>query len=382
MGSTGSVGRQALDVIAAHSERFTVCGLAANTNVRLLAAQAEQFRPARLSLGNPQAAAELARMLGYKPDVIAYGSDGLREIAANSGADVVLAASDGMAALEAVFESVSRGMTVAVANKELIVAAGEPLFLQARRSGARLLPVDSEHSAIFQCVAGERAGAISRVVLTASGGPLWEKSARELADATPAQALRHPVWAMGPKNTLDSATLMNKGLEVIEASRFFGLAPSQIEVVIHRQSIVHAFVVFVDSTVKAQLAEPDMRLPIGYALSFPERLDGVGSGKAVVPGLHSACDLHFEPVDEERFPALRLAYAALEGGGTYPAVLSAANEEAGRAFLGGKVKFSDIARLTQRALDAHEGQTATLDAVRAADRWARGSVHSAIAPKK
>src|SRR5450755_36829 len=363
LGSTGSIGTQALDVIAQHSDRFEVVGLAAGRNAGLLREQAKRFAPGTVSLA------------------VDDGPAGLLRVALESEPDIVLAATDGAVAFDAVFAAVDAGIDIAIANKELVVAAGELLFAHAARSGAQLLPVDSEHSAIFQCLVGEPRERIASVVLTASGGPFWTASADEIRNATPAQALRHPTWTMGAKNTIDSATLMNKGLEVIEASRFFGLRADQIEVVVHRASIAHAFVIFKDGSIKAQLAAPDMRLPIGYALAYPDRLpsapDGVASRQALGLG-GQASSLTFEPVDDARFPCLRLAYRALESGGTYPAVLSAANEEAGRAFLQEKICFTDIATLVAKTLDAHEGRAATFDGVAAADEWARDHVRTTI----
>jgi 1-deoxy-D-xylulose-5-phosphate reductoisomerase len=380
LGSTGSVGRQALDVVRAHPELFTISALAANVSVDLLAEQATEFRPPLLSVGAPESIEPLRAKLAYRPRIVC-GADGLHAAAIESGAQRVLAAMNGMAAWPAVYAAVKAGLDIALANKELVVAAGEPLFAAAAESGARILPVDSEHSAIFQCLEGERRSDVRTVVLTASGGPFWEFSMEEMRQATPAQALRHPTWSMGAKNTIDSATLMNKGLEVIEASRFFDLRADQIEVVVHRSSIAHAFVVFRDGCIKAQLAAPDMRIPIGYALAYPDRLPSAPDDSAArrAIGLNGEqATLTFEPVDEGRFPCLRLAFRALEAGGTYPAVLSSANEVAGRAFLQEKICFTDIATLVENSLDAHEGRAATPDAVAESDVWARGHVRAAI----
>ncbi len=387
LGSTGSIGRQALDVLAAHPDRFTVCGLAARRNVELLAAQGQRFRPSVMSCDDGEPFDGLQRLLatqrwqdGVQPR-LAHGAHGLRAVAAESGADIVLAATDGLVACDAIFASVERGVDVALANKEIAVAAWEPLDALAQASGAHIIPVDSEHSAIAQCLAGERREDVRSVVLTASGGPLWDVPADRLPSVTPEQTATHPTWVMGRKNTLDSATLMNKGLEVIEACRFFGLRPSQVEVVVHRQSVAHAFAIFVDGSVKAQLAAPDMRLPIALALAYPHRLAGAVD---VAPtrralGLDGASSLlTFEPVDDERFPALRLAYRAIEAGGTAPAVLSAANEEAGRAFLQRQVSFVDIGALVAAALDAHRPQPARLPDILAADRWARSFIRDGI----
>jgi 1-deoxy-D-xylulose-5-phosphate reductoisomerase len=386
LGSTGSIGRQALDVIAAHPEMFEVCGIAANAQTALIAQQAQRFRPEVVSAGSELLAREVELGLGGKTRGMSvfFGDAGLRAVSAESGADLVLAATDGMVASGAVFAAVERGIDVALANKEIAVSAGEPLFAASKRSGARIIPVDSEHSAILQCLAGERPEHVRTVVVTASGGPCWDLSIAEMTAVTPDQALRHPTWAMGAKNTLDSATLMNKGLEVIEATRFFALAPEQLEVVVQRQSVMHAFVFFVDGSVKAQLAAPDMRLPIGFALSYPERLPGAIAMPATrrAMGLEGgAATLTFEPVDHERFPALRLAYAAVTRGKTYPAVLSASNEEAGRAFLQGKVRFVDIAALVAAALDAHTEADPTLPGIEEADRWARAFTRDAVSAK-
>ena len=387
LGSTGSIGRQALDVVAAHPDRFEITGLAANANVELLAAQLHHFRPLVASCGTHEGLAELEGLLdqAFLNDRagrrFGWGENGLRAVAAESGADIVLAATDGLVACRAIFAAVERGVHVALANKEIVVAAGEPLFEEAHRSGSRILPVDSEHSAVFQCLAGEQRSELRSIVLTASGGPFWGLSAFELSSVTPQQALAHPTWTMGPKNSLDSATLMNKGLEVVEACRFFDLSPDQIEVVVHRQSFAHAFVLFSDGSVKAQLAWPDMRLPIGFALSYPDRLPNGASPlqtRAAIGLAGVLSSLTFEPVDEARFPCLRLAYHAAQHGGTHPAVLSAANEEAGRAFLQGKIKFTDIGALVAAALDAHSGQPATLPNIEEADRWARSFTRDAI----
>jgi 1-deoxy-D-xylulose-5-phosphate reductoisomerase len=380
LGSTGSVGRQALEVVRAHPGLFRICALASNVSVELLAQQANEFRPPLLSVGSADRIEPLRAGLAYEARIVC-GAEGLRAVTLASGAERVLAAMDGMAAMPALFEAVESGVDVALANKEIVVAAGESLFAAARASGARILPVDSEHSAIFQCLEGERRADVRSVVLTASGGPFWELSFDEMRRATPAQALRHPTWSMGAKNTIDSATMMNKGLELIEASRFFGLRSDQLDVVVHRTSIAHAFVIFGDGCIKAQLAEPDMRLPIGYALSYPERLPHAPDDMAprrVIGLTGEKVAMTFEPVDDARFPCLRLAVRALEAGGTYPAVLSSANEEAGRAFLQEKICFTDIATLVERSLDAHEARGATADAVAESDVWARGFVRAAI----
>ena len=357
LGSTGSIGTQALDVIAAHPDRFNVVGLAAGRNVALLHEQWERFDP------------EIATSA-------VDGPAGLVRVAIETQPDIVLAATDGAVAFDAVLAAIERGTDVAVANKELIVAAGEVMLDAAARSGSRLLPVDSEHSALFQCLVGEDPASVAAIVLTASGGPFRNASAAEMAEATLERALAHPTWRMGTKNTIDSATLMNKGLEAIEASRLFGQPGDRVLIAVHPQSIVHGFVVFTDGSVKGQLCAPDMRLPIGYALSFPERLSG--SSDTVDPlrilGAQpevSALRYDFERPDFERFPCLQLAYRALARGGTAPAVLSAANEVAVRSFVEGRVRFGEIARIIETTLDRVAHRDATLAYIREADSDAR-----------
>lgn len=381
LGSTGSIGRQALDVIAAHPDRFTVVALAAGSNIDLLAEQANAHRPKVLSVADHANVAPLTQRLSYDAERVDHGEAGLVAAATAAEAHIVVAATDGMASLQAVFESVGRGLHVAIANKELLVGAGRILCALARSTGALVLPVDSEHSALFQCLVGEHVENVASVILTASGGPFWTSTLEEMERATPEQALRHPVWAMGAKNTLDSATLMNKGLEIIEASYLFGLAPSRIDVVVHRQSVVHGFVIFSDGNVKAQLAAPDMRLPIGFALSYPERLPTAFAARETKAALGmegESSTLTFEPVDEGRFPSLRLAYHALELGGTYPAVLSAANEAAGRAFLQRQIKFTEICPIVERALAEHVATGEGLEEIRAADSFGRAFARDAI----
>ncbi len=359
LGSTGSIGTQALDVIARHPQRFTVVGLAAGHNTALLHEQAQRFTPREFSSA-------------------ADGPAGLRRVALETGADVILAATDGFVAFDAVFAAVERGINVAVANKELIVAAGELLMSAAAGSGSAIVPVDSEHSAIFQCIVGEQHRRIERIVLTASGGPFRTASAEAVANATVEQALAHPTWQMGTKNTIDSATLMNKGLEVIEAGRLFGLSGDRIDVVVHPQSIVHGFVVFSDASVKAQLGAPDMRVPIGYALAYPERLespsvpapDSTLAALGARPGT-GVLRYDFEPPDLGRFPCLGLAYQALAEGGTLPATLSAANEVAVGAFVAGRLRFGQIPEVIAKVMQAVPSTDLTLEGVRAADRSAR-----------
>jgi 1-deoxy-D-xylulose-5-phosphate reductoisomerase len=368
LGSTGSIGTQALEVIARHPERFEVVGLAAGRNASLLRDQVARFGPRVASLGSRDGAAGLAR------------------VALESEPDIVLAATDGAVSFEAVFAAVDAGIDIAIANKELVVAAGELLFAHAERSGAKLIPVDSEHSAIFQCVVGEPRDRIASIILTASGGPFWTASAQEIQQATVADALRHPTWQMGTKNTIDSASLMNKGLEVIEASRFFGLPGEQISVLVHRTSVAHGLVVFSDGNVKAQLAAPDMRLPIGYALAYPDRLPAPAPlDPLVAVGGERGADattLRFERPDLERFPCLRLAYEALARGGTAPAALSAANEIAVAAFVNGEIPFGAIPECIAEAIGVVQQYELTLEAVRDADQAARRAATAAVAERR
>lgn len=374
LGSTGSIGTQTLDVVGRHPDRFRIVALAAGTRIEDTIEQARRFAPDVVSCAREADVATLraALPIGVR---VASGPAGLLAVAAESGADVVVAATDGAIAFDAVFAAVERGIRIAVANKELIVAAGELFMAAAARCGADIVPVDSEHSALFQCLVGEPVERIAAVVLTASGGPFWEWDREAIAAASVSDALRHPTWQMGPKNTVDSASLMNKGLEVIEASRLFGLPPEKIEVLVHRTSVAHGFVVFTDGNVKAQLAPPDMRLPIGYALAYPDRLADRPYVRALAAlGAElggSSATLAFSAPDHERFPCLGLAYEALRRGGTVPAALSAANEIAVAAFVKGAITFGDIPSVVARALRGTPDETLTLASVRAADLRAR-----------
>lgn len=359
LGSTGSIGRQTLDVVRAFPERLQVIGLACGDNLSLLQQQAAEFGPAFLWCGSASGAGEAGAAQWVGPE----------EMASHPDADVVVVATSGRAGLMATLAAVRAGRTVALANKEVLVAAGEIVMAETRSHGGTILPIDSEHSAIWQSLAGEERGDIARLVLTASGGPFRLKSAAELAAVTAEDALRHPTWEMGAKVTIDSATLMNKGMEVIEAHWLFGVPYSRIEVVVHPQSVIHSIVDFVDGSSKAQLSMPDMRLPIQYALTYPERWDGPFRRDIDYAELRS---LEFERVDTERFPCLKLAMEAGEKGGTYPAVLSAADEVAVGLFLGGRIGFPGIADLVSRVLDAHSCVAdPTIDDIVAADTWAR-----------
>lgn len=348
LGSTGSIGRSALDVVARFPERFRVVGLTANRNHRLLLEQIEKFRP--LAVAVPEGAAALG--LGKSSSVeVLEGEEGLAAVASMERAAFVISAIVGHAGLGPTLAAIRAGKDVGLANKETLVVAGEIVIREAKRSGARILPVDSEHSAVFQCLEGGGRGFLKKIVLTASGGPFVGKTRQELEDMTPEDALRHPSWSMGRKITVDSATLMNKGLEVIEARYLFGVEPENIEVLIHPQSVVHSMVEFRDGSLLAQLSVPDMRGAIAYALSYPERFE------AVMPSLDLAAmgSLTFGRPDLVSFPCLSYACEALREGGAMPAVLNAANEVAVEAFLEGRIGFNDIPAIIKKTMDAHEG---------------------------
>ncbi len=377
LGSTGSIGRAALDVLGRWRDRFRVVALAAGGGrLRELADQVRTVRPEVVAVPREEDAVRLRDLLaGERVEVLA-GEEGMVRAAAGSGADVVIAAIVGAAGLVPTLAAVRAGRTVALANKEALVAAGEVMTRAARESGATLLPVDSEHNAIHQCLRAGRPAEVRRIVLTASGGPFRGRSAAELSAVTPDQALRHPTWEMGPKITVDSATLMNKGLEVIEARWLFGLPPEAIDVVIHPQSVVHSMVEFRDGSIVAQLGTPDMRHPIQYALTYPERLDA----PAERLDLLAASPLQFEPPDAETFRCLALAFDALRAGGDAPARLNAANEVAVEAFLDGRIPFDRIPAVLERALAERPPRPAdTLEAVLAADREARRAASRAVA---
>jgi 1-deoxy-D-xylulose-5-phosphate reductoisomerase len=367
LGATGSIGLNALDVVARFPRRFRVTALCAGRNARSLAELAGRFRPRVLCLSEPVPKSEL-RGLPQRTRVV-FGEEGMREAVLSEGTDIVLAAASGVSSIRPVIEAARAGKRIALANKELLVMAGRFLVEASRRGGGELLPVDSEHSAIFQAIEGHRHEDIKRILLTASGGPFRTWSTARMREATVADALGHPTWRMGAKITVDSATLMNKGLEMIEATWLFGLPPSRIDVVVHPQSVVHSMVEYRDGGVIAQLGPPDMRIPIGYALSWPGRLP------LELPGIapHLTGQWAFGEPDVRRFPALRLAYEAAEAGGTAPAVMNAANEVAVEAFLSGRIRFTDIARVVARAVGRTRcgGEAARLEDVLDADRAAR-----------
>ena len=371
LGSTGSIGCNALAVVDAHPDKLSVTSLAAGENAALLAEQIARYRPKAVATATESVLDDVKRRLsGPHPEIVGAGAEGLRAVASHPDVDLVLCASSGTAALEAVLAAIELGRHVALANKEILVMAGRLMTDAAARHGVRILPVDSEHNAIHQCLHGRDRAEIRRLILTASGGPFRSLGAADLSRVTPEDALRHPTWNMGRKITIDSATLMNKGLEVIEAHWLFGVAADRIDVVIHPQSIVHSFVELVDGSVIAQLGVPDMRLPIQYAFSYPERW----AGDFPRLDVHALGTLQFEQPNHRQFPCLGLAYRALERGGAAPIVLNAANEIAVEAFLSRALPFLDIPRAIERALEAAERETSapcTLEEVRAIDRWAR-----------
>jgi 1-deoxy-D-xylulose-5-phosphate reductoisomerase len=375
LGSTGSIGRSALAVVDAHPARLAVVALAAGDNAALLAEQVARYRPDTVAMATGEGADRLRGLCGAGvPAAIGAGPEGLVAVATHPAADIVICASAGTAGLEAVLAAIEAGKTIALANKEVLVMAGPLMTRAAARHGVRILPVDSEHNAIHQCLHGRSHDEIRRVILTASGGPFRDHDAASLARVDPEAALQHPTWQMGRKITIDSATLMNKGLEVIEAHWLFGVDADQIDVVIHPQSIVHSMVELVDGSVIAQLGVTDMRLPIQYACSYPERWDGT------LPSLDltRAGRLEFLPPSPDRFPCLRLAYRALRAQGTLPVVLNAANEVAVGAFLERKLRFTAIPRIIEETLDAHAVEAVpSLQVVRRVDGWARDHARQA-----
>lgn len=372
LGSTGSVGVQTLDVIARFPDRFTVVGLTANSRSALLSEQIARFRPQIAAVMEERFAAELPNYHG-RPSV-RTGLEGLIDVVTHPEVDIVVSALPGSAGFLPTLRAIEAKKTIALANKEILVMAGEIVTAAARRAGVEILPVDSEHSAIHQCLAGQDRDRIHRIILTASGGPFLRTDPAHLTRMSPGEALAHPTWAMGRKVTIDSATLMNKGFEVLEAHWLFGLPFSRIDVVIHPQSIIHSMVEMVDGAILAQLGVPDMRLPIQYALAYPERLEA-GWPRF---DLRQTWQLTFQPPDREKFPCLELAYRAGQAGHTLPAVLSAADEIAVSAFLEQEANFTQIPALIDEALSVYTrtypsstGNGLTLDDVMTADAWAR-----------
>ena len=367
LGSTGSVGENTLRVVRIHSERFSIKALAVKKNIEKLYEQAVEFRPKVVCIYDPQAAQKAAgrfKRLGIR---VVTGDEGLEEVATLAGVQEVICAMVGAAGLKPIFAAVRAKKTIAIANKEPLVMAGKLLLEAAEKSGVRVLPIDSEHSALWQCLENQDPVFVKKLIITSSGGPFRDRKG-SLAKITPAQALNHPKWKMGPKITIDSATLMNKGLEVIEAANLFRVPAAKIDVLVHPEAIMHALVEFVDGSHFAHLGVTDMRLPIQYALSYPERLPDH------LPHLDLAhlTALHFEEPDRKRFPCLDLGYTASKIGGTMPAVLNAANEVAVEAFLGGRIGFLGIPKIIEKTMRSHSlVYKPVLADIFAADAWAR-----------
>lgn len=372
LGSTGSIGKSALSLIAKFPDRFRVVGLTAGRNIRLLVEQIKQFNPKTVAVSDEKIYEELKDALAPCPLPLApeilFGTEGISSVAAMPAADTVISAIVGSAGLLPTIAAIKAGKTVALANKETLVTAGDIVMSSVRKYGAALLPVDSEHSAIFQCIRGHENNSVRKILLTASGGPFAGRTLAELENVSAADALKHPNWSMGRKISIDSATLMNKGLEMIEAHYLFAMPPEKIEVLIHPQSIIHSIVEFNDGSYLAQLSKPDMQGPIAYALSCPERLQDVLEPLE----WDKLAGLTFRKPDTTAFPCLSLAYSAIKAGGTMPAVLNAANEVAVAAFLDGRTGFNRIPVIIKKIMDSHALRNADdIDVVLEADRWAR-----------
>jgi 1-deoxy-D-xylulose-5-phosphate reductoisomerase len=377
LGSTGSVGVTTLDVVARFPERFRVAALAAGRNLELLAAQISRFKPEVVAVADEAAARELrATLTGQRPLVLA-GLEGAVEVATHPAAELVVSALVGALGLRPTLRAIENGKDIAFANKEVLVMAGEIVTRAARAAGVRLLPVDSEHNALFQCLEGRAPESVKRIILTASGGPFRTWTRERMEEVTVAQALNHPIWNMGHKITIDSATLMNKGLEVIEAHWLFGLDAERIDVLVHPQGVVHSLVELIDGSLLAELAVADMAIPAAFALAYPQRLPLTHLRPL---SLTEAGPLTFELPDLERFPCLRLAYQALASGGTTPACLNGANEELVAGFLAGRLRFSRIWQHLATILERHSSQPArTLEDVLQADSWARAAARELMA---
>jgi 1-deoxy-D-xylulose-5-phosphate reductoisomerase len=375
LGSTGSIGTQTLDIVEHHPDRFRIVGLAAGSNVEMLAQQVRQFRPEIVAIGNESKLAELKDALSsldYNPIIVA-GAQGTIEVASYGDAESVVTGIVGCAGLLPTIAAIKAGKDIALANKETLIAGGPVVLPLVEEYGVKLLPADSEHSAIFQCLQGVPPGGLRRIILTASGGAFRDLPAEKLASVTIADALKHPNWSMGQKITIDSATLMNKGLEVIEAHYLFGVDYDDIDIVVHPQSIIHSLIELQDTSVLAQLGWPDMRLPLLYALSWPDRIATDWKKFDLV----TAGDLTFRAPDRVKYPCIDLAYAAGRAGGSMPAVLNGANEQAVALFLDEKIHFLDIPKVIEKVCDKHRNDftaTPSLDDILAADIWARKMV--------
>lgn len=375
LGSTGSIGTNTLDIVQRFPQEFQIAGLTAGGNVDKLEEQIRQFKPRLVAVSSEASANTLrARCAGLPVEILA-GEEGIAQVAAMPGAELVISAIVGAAGLVPTLAAIRSGKHIALANKEPMVMAGKLMQDEARTHGVRIFPVDSEHSAIFQALEGHRLADVRRLILTASGGALWNLTKAELDDVTPERALRHPNWKMGSKITIDSATLMNKGLEVVEARWLFGIPESRIDVLIHRESIIHSLVEYEDRSMIAQLGLPDMRTPISYAMRYPERMP------LDLPSLDltEVGTLTFCKPDHDRFPCLQLGYESLKIGGSMPATMNAANEVAVEAFLNGGIRFVEIAGVIRNTMDAHAPHEITcLDDALEADRWARATAESFV----
>jgi len=370
LGSTGSIGRNALNVISKFPDKFKITGLTAGKNISLLIDQINTFHPDVVAVSDEETYEALKAMMSdrHHSTKVLHGVEGICSVASMPDADIVISAIVGAAGLLPTISAIRAGKTIALANKETLVMAGDIVMSEVKKSGVSLLPVDSEHSAIFQCINGCKMSSIRKLILTASGGPFFGRTIAELGDVRPEDALRHPNWSMGRKISIDSATLMNKGLEVIEAHHLFGMPADRIDVLVHPQSIIHSIVEFNDGSYTAQLSSPDMKGPIAYALSFPERLAGVMKPLE----WEKLSGLTFHKPDNKTFPSLSLAYSAIKAGGTMPAVLNASNEIAVNAFLDEVIGFRDIPVIIKKVMDSHRLQPAdTIEVVLKADRWAR-----------
>lgn len=366
LGSTGSIGRNALAVVSQHPKRFRIVGLSAHKNVSQIVKQIKAFHPDVVAVTNQDAFKEVSRLAGNLTRVLP-GEEGAIAVATLDEVDMVVSAMTGAAGLKPTLAAIQAGKDIALANKEALVIGGELILSAVSSAGVRLIPIDSEHSAIFQSILGHSKKEIRRLILTASGGPFRSWPLQKMRKVTPKEALRHPNWEMGPKITIDSATMMNKGLEVIEAKWLFGVLPEDIEILIHPESIIHSMVEYIDGVVIAQLGIPDMRIPISYALGYPERMD-VGLRRL---DLAEMGKLTFERPDTKRFPTLKLAYEAIKRGKTFPAVLNAANEMAVKAFLEERISFLRIPEVVSYVLEKHEPGEVTLASVIEADQWGR-----------
>lgn len=379
LGSTGSIGVSTLDIVASHPDKFEVVALTGGNNLNLLKRQIEQFSPKIAAVITEESAIKLRKMLGGKKPEILHGVPGLIAAATANDASMVVAAIVGSAGLVPTVAAIKAGKDIALANKETLVAAGQLVMNLVSEHGVKLYPVDSEHSAVFQSMQGHKSGNVKRIILTASGGPFLNYPLDKLSSVSVSDALNHPNWSMGQKITIDSATMMNKCLEIIEAKWLFNMPPNKIDVLIHPQSIIHSMVEYIDGCVMAQLGVPDMKAPIAYALTFPER---VSTGVKPLD-LAEVGSLTFFKPDQNRFPSIKLAYRSLADGESMPAVMNAANEVAVEAFLAGRIKFTEIVELIERTMDLHRVYPLqTIEEVLHADKWGREKTRELLGLKK